>query len=113
MTDIYSSVWLYANSLNTDGSGATYTLVVPRRNVFAQMSLTTVTPAVQRDNTGWGAGTQIVRYSYFETDNRVNEVVLPPDWKNNSIFISNCASITFGLGVKNAWAYALGVVFTF
>jgi hypothetical protein len=113
MLDIYNSVWLYADSLNTDGNGATYTLLVPRRNVFAQMSLTTVTPALNIDSKGWGAGTRIIKYSYFESDNVVREVFLPVDWNQNSVFVNNCASITFGLGVKNTWAYALGVVFTY
>ena len=108
MADIYNSVWLYANSLGPDQRGSTYTLMVPRRNVFAHMSLTAFVPATTTQNlvVGCGAGTLIVRYSYFETENRVIEVSTPPDLNRNSIRIYNCASITFALSVKSAWAYA-------
>ena len=58
---------------------------------------------------------RIVRYTSFKPI--INNVsiqaptYLPIDWNTNSIYIRQCASITFGLTVKNAWAYRCAVVF--
>ena len=111
MANVFNSVWLYADDFNAGGSWATYTLVVPNLNVFAQIGVTTYAPVVHGDDLGGAAiGTRIVGYSYFQSPNVVIPVATPEDWNQNSIFIGNCASITFGLQCKNAWGYALGVV---
>jgi hypothetical protein len=85
--------------------------VVPKLNVFAQIGITTYVPVVNADGIGGAAvAARIVAYSYFQSPNVVIPVPTPPDWNQNAIFINNCASVTFGLECKNAWAYALGVV---
>jgi hypothetical protein len=95
--------------------GASYTLQVPRRNAFAHITLSTFTPAQHSDSAGTGAGVRIVKYTSFKplSHNVWIEVptFLPVDWNTNSIYIEQCASITFGMMVKNAWAYGGGVVF--
>src|SRR5215813_13054790 len=112
MADVLASVWLYANTLSSTEQWSTYTLVVPRRNIFARIALSVFVPAVHSDPIGSGAGARIIKYSFFQEPDIVQEVVLPDDWNENSIFIDNCASITFGLAVKVAWGYAEAAVFS-
>jgi hypothetical protein len=111
--DVFDSVWLYASSLGREHS-ASYTLLVPKRNVFAHVALTVYTAAAHSDSDGAAAGIQVVRFSSFKpllTGEIEVPEWLPPDWKYNSIYIEKCTSITFGLKVKNAWAYGCAVVF--
>ena len=112
--DVFNSVWLYADSLGR-AAGASYTLLVPRRNAFAHITLSAFTPAVHSDRAGTAAGVRIVKYTSFKPlgNNAWIEAptFLPVDWNANSIYIEQCASITFGMSVKNAWAYGCGVVF--
>ena len=112
--DAFNSVWLYAEA--TGGARmATYTLEVPRRNVFAHITVSAYTPALHSDDDGAAVGVRIIKYTSFKP--LINDVwinvptFLPADWKNNAVFIEQCSSITFGMVVKNAWAYGCGVVF--
>jgi hypothetical protein len=111
VADFFNSVWLYSEDFNHGGTWSTYTLVVPTLDVVAQIAVTTYVPAGYADSIGGAAiGTQILRYSYID-DGDVVTVNTPADWNQNAIWVSACASITFGLQCKNAWGYALGTVF--
>lgn len=113
--DAFNAVWLYAEA--TGGTRmASYTLEVPRRNVFAHIALSAYTPALHSDDDGAAVGVRILKYTSFKplfnNNTWINvPTVLPADWNNNAVFIDQCSSITFGLVVKNAWAYGCGVVF--
>ena len=112
MSDVFDSVWLYADSFSATPVWSTYTLVIPRSSIFAQIALSTVVPALHAaDRGGWAAGTQICKYSYYESADNVREVILN-DFNQNSIWIEECTSVTFGLTVKWGWAYATASVFT-
>ncbi len=112
MAQVFNTVWLYANDFNGGGTWATYTLVVPRLDVAASIALSTYAPVVRADEIGGAAiGSRIIKYTFFESANLVVPVDLPQDWNQTSVFIDNCASITFGLQAKNAWGYAAAVVY--
>jgi hypothetical protein len=102
-----ANVWLYANDFNSGGQWATYTVVVPNRNVFAYTAVSTYVPVGYADQIGGSAiGARILGYSYYENETTTVGVATPLDWNQNSLFIDNCASVTFGLQCKNAWGYS-------
>jgi hypothetical protein len=112
MADFFNSVWLYSNDFNAGGHWSTYTLVVPKLDVVAQIAVSAYVPVVYGDSIGGSAiGARIMGYSYFESEDVVIPVTTPSDWDQNAVWVAQCASITFGLECKNAWGYALGTVF--
>ena len=105
------SAWLYANDFRIGGTWSTITIVVPNRNVYAHMTVSTYVPVVNADQIGGTAiGTRIIAYSYFQSPNVVIPVDTPLDWNQNALYIDNCASVTFGLQCKEAWGYAVGII---
>jgi hypothetical protein len=112
VADFLNTVWLYSNDFNAGGTWSTYTLVVPKLDVLAQIAVTAYVPVVYSDQIGGSAiGVRIMGYSYFQSENVVIPVLTPVDWDQSAVWIGACASITLGLQCKNAWGYALGTVF--
>jgi hypothetical protein len=105
--------WLHATALGRP-HGVSYTVYPPRGDAYAHISISTFVPAEHTSAIGTGA--HIVAYTSigrWEGGEFPKFTFLPPDFKYNALYIPDCTSVTFALMVKNAWAYAAGVVHTF
>ncbi len=110
----YETVWLYAENDNPNGDAkATYLVddLPPGANVLATIALSYFTEGVSYDQGAVGAAGAVIRqYQTRNPDGSVTEHD-NTDFALNSVFVENCASLTFELAVNFARAYAQASVF--
>lgn len=105
--DLFEFCWLYAQSSGTTTTTYTVSQIPPGTNVLATISL-----SYAGIGFGGGGGAMIQSYDVFLADNSVETVLFPSDYKNNALYIQNCASVTFSLWAAGAKLYAQATVFT-
>ena len=100
--DIIETVWLYADNDNPNGTAkATYTVdgLPPGTSVLATIALSYFSEGVSVQAGTLGVAGALVRgWDVFNPDGSVRTIE-NTDFKGNSEFIDNCASVTFELSV--------------
>ncbi len=108
---VFASAWLVAQNSTINGNASTTVTVsnIPRgTNVFASIALSYFTQGV--GNPPGAGGCAITAWQVFNADGSTSTFT-NTDFALNSLFVDNCASITFEVGVNDARAYAIGTVF--
>ncbi len=112
---IYESVWISASNTNPNGTANITHLVdgIPKgTNVFATIALSAVSVGVSNASSMVGSIGCIIRsWQTFNANGSVN-TFNNTALSGNSVYIVNCASVTFELTVDYANAYAMGMVYT-
>jgi hypothetical protein len=114
LMNIFATAWLWIESHSAADSEhclATVAQIPVGTNVVATISLSYITFGTTQDTPG-AVGAAIRSWEVFNADGSTTSVVPSPDFKNNSVFIENCASVTFELAGNLAMAYAQATLFT-
>jgi hypothetical protein len=108
--DIYESGWIWAESGDETVVPGTLTVsnIPPNTNLFVTISISSFTQAVNFQTGVAGmVASGVRRWDVFNPDGSVQTVDPGPNqMQNNSMFIPNCASVTFELSVQLAEAWA-------
>jgi hypothetical protein len=114
LMDVFGTAWLWIESHSTDDTERAIVTVdqIPRgTDVLATISLSYLAFGIPFSVPG-AVGAAIVSWDVYTRDGTIVQVDPDPDFANNSVFINNCASVTFELAGNDARAYAQATLFT-
>lgn len=103
MTELIDSRWLFARSNDGREGWAVAVVYVGNRSIFAELALTAFGPLASGDDPArqpWAG----VRFSEYVTGNS-QEIILPVDYNQNTLWVANCSTFHALLYVNYAWAY--------